>query len=436
MPDISQNEDSAFYKAAPQLQIPPDVQAQLQQYLQRQALSQAMAQRAFSQQPTQFTPGPYSRAVPQGGLQALLQGLTGYLGTKQAQEAQQGAAGVMGNYQKTLAQQLAQLQTGGFEAGLSSADPNVRTQAQAMQKRRDEINKAAGGYMSSGGDTRGAVNAVVGGAPQNYTPPTPLSPVVSQQPGVNGPITAVTNFDKHGIPTMNLDSRSNVNVNNSGELATTAALGKEVPDVLKTRQKDATDAQESILNASKMIELARDPQILAGAGSTPALFLASIGARFGITGPDAATKTQELLALQAKQTLAASTILKGAISDKEKPFLEAASSGSVNWTPETIQHLAALSIAQNHNKLVQAVQSWKGAASMPGAEQGAAMFPLPPINYNLPEGMDFQEKPGGFLAYGGIRQNPNPRPMAVPSAPKGSVQNPYTPEELKKLLGQ
>ena len=194
--------------------------------------------------------------------------------------------------------------------------------------------------------------------------------------------------------------------------------------------------QEALSNASQIIQIARDPQFISGVSAKPELFFSALAAKFNLTGPDAAAKTQAMLGLFAKNTLAASKDLKGSISEKEYPFLEAASSGSITWTPEALQHLAALATAANHNKLLNGLEQWEGAAGKnPRAQQ---MWPLPPISHTLPEGLDFKEGPRGRISYQGILQNPNlVKTPTAPGAPTGpSKIDPnkvYTLDELRQM---
>ena len=179
-------------------------------------------------------------------------------------------------------------------------------------------------------------------------------------------------------------------------------------DVMKASREQVIQGKTALDNAQQLYGLAKDPEVIAGAAAGPSGVLAAFGAKLGITGPDAAAKTQIMLGLQAKQTLQASKDLKGAISDKEKPFLEAASAGQINWTPEALQHLAGLTMATAHNAILTGTQQHQSAGTVTGAEEISKLYPMPPIQYQLPGGEAmWKQQPGGRVQYNGTYSTGN-----------------------------
>ena len=130
-----------------------------------------------------------------------------------------------------------------------------------------------------------------------------------------------------------------------------------------------------------------------------------------------------MLGLMAKDTLEASKKLKGAISDKEKPFLEDASAGRISWTPEALQHLAGITIAASHNAMLNAAQQHSGARSVTGADEISKLYPLPPFSYGMDPDM-FPETQFGRVRYQGAYSSQGGVPdRPGVSAPKPTVSN-------------
>lgn len=165
------------------------------------------------------------------------------------------------------------------------------------------------------------------------------------------------------------------------------------------------DATQGRQQAEQIMTLAKDPAVITGFGAGIETGVAALSAKLGFSGPDAPAKTQALLSALAANTLEASRDLKGAISDKEKPFLEEAKSGKITYTPQAIQHLAGLALAVSHNKTLNAVRQWNGTVQGIPDEglksQASSMYPLPPLgNYTLDPKL-FPETAEGRVRYQG-----------------------------------
>jgi hypothetical protein len=332
---------------------------------------------------------------------------TGYYGNKAATEADQASTGVrqrFSNDQSAAMQKLQGLPEEQF-IGQSATSPFPLIQQERkriMDARQKRVDAAIGPL------TRTNANLGIGLARTGQFPdsiPASPAPQISQVPGPDGKmIPFVTNTGDYGRQTGSFGPPGTT-INNmpaaKGETAAAVALGGKVPEVAEASRKEAIDALEKLQNYNQIYTLSKDPALISGFLANPATGLASFGAKMGITGPEAAAKTQEMLTLMAKQTLAASSILKGAISDKEKPFLEQASSGGITYTPEAIARIAQLSAAVEHNKLMRARTQHYGAVSRPGAEGAAQMYPFPDMTHTLPgTEADFPDNNGVVSAAG------------------------------------
>lgn len=408
-----------------QYQLPPDYEAEIDSLRKRQELMQALAMQQFQPRQTQMVSGI---AVKQSPLAMGLRALSGVLAQRNAKAAQDEQKGVYSKFQQEGEQELQALQ------GLSPQEAIIKAmtargmparaygaQLLAQQKADEELRREIG-KIAGKDNPEGAVKYLQGKNTQAPIPPaTPWEPVQAI-PGVPGgygqrdPRTGKTDWKFEPKATS-------VTVDTAGEIAATKALGGKVPEVLESARQGFIDAQQALQNAQQIEKLAGDPQTVTGFAAGPLGGLSAIGAKMGLTGPDAAAKTQVLLSSLAKQTLEASKTLKGAISDKEKPFLEQASAGALAYTPEALQHLARLTTAVSHNRMVQARQQWLGATSVPGAQAGAAMYPLPPWGTHGLDPKMFQEMPGDQVKYIGE------------VTPTSGTQKPLTLDEYLKKQG-
>jgi hypothetical protein len=191
---------------------------------------------------------------------------------------------------------------------------------------------------------------------------------------------------------------------------------KKVGDVLESSRNAQIQSIQARQSSEQLLALAKDPEVITGFGAGPLGGLQALSAKLGFTGEDAAAKTQALVSTIAAQTLEASKELKGAISEKEKPFLEQAKAGSMNYTPQALQHLANLSMAVAHNTSIRARQQWESASRVTGANEIAKMYPQPELGSWEP-GPEFASNPDGTIRYnpGLTPADANGRPQ--PAAP-------------------
>lgn len=184
-------------------------------------------------------------------------------------------------------------------------------------------------------------------------------------------------------PKINVTATANADAGHKGAVAASEALGKKVPDVLSEARQTVIEGQKAIQDAQQLYQLASSPNLITGFGAGPRAGLASLSTALGFTGPEAASQTQAALSAMANQTLNQVRRLPGAITEKERPFLEKAAAGQLEYTPETLRHLAGLAMATSHNAVLEAFKQYGGAISIPGADVGAQMYPLPEVSYSM-----------------------------------------------------
>ena len=428
--------------------LPAEYQAELDAAQRKALLAQLLVKQSMGFKGAESSGPVASRTSP---LAWLANAATGYLGNSALADSNKASSDVKIRYQKDQQGAMSQLLglpiADQLRQGMASPYPQVQSYAKNLQTSREKRIEAGVRAAGEGGDTKGALRIADTGDLSGYTPPERPEPFIGSTPGPNGQaLPTVTNFDKFGNPTLHITpGGQTINIDNAGENAAVKALGAKVPDVAENSRKEAIDALDKINNYNQIYKLASDPATITGFAAGPTLGLSAIGAKLGFTGPDAASKTQALMTMMAKQTLAASSMLKGAISDKEKPFLEQASSGGMGYTPEAIRHLAQLSAAIEHNKLFSAFDQYKGAIGQPGAEGAAAMYPFPSITHELPgatseEAAQYTEAPYGRVKFegrlssgmAGGKPAVKEAPTATPPPANGKA---YTLEEFQRYFG-
>jgi hypothetical protein len=202
---------------------------------------------------------------------------------------------------------------------------------------------------------------------------------------------------------------------NVGDTADKIAMNQS-GEVLKNAREQVLDAQQGLSESRRLMALASDPSIASGFTAGPEGMFQAIAAKLKLDPKNAAAATQALVSGIAAQTLEASKELKGSISEKEKPFLEQARAGQIQYTPEALQYLAGLSMAVNHNRLLNAVQQHSSAASIPGGDLISKLHPLPALgSWEMPENL-FAETVNGRVRYRGTPVNPQPgKPAGTPT---------------------
>jgi hypothetical protein len=433
--------DATIPKPAPN-PLPPELEAQLAEILRRRQMSQMFMQQGLqgANQPTQYTPGPYGQAV-KGGIAPLAQALQVYMGRKGLAEADQKVGQIGVQAEQDRQRQMRELMgmsdpQAAQQYGMSSSNPMVRAFTEQIMKRRHESAQNAGKVLGDYGDPSAAMDALrTDTVPSGYQPKPLPALRLGQIPGPNGPLNYGVTQNRKGEQSIHGLGGQTINVDSKVDLKGKSVALEHQPKVLETARQTALDALEGRRQAEQIMTLAKDPSVISGFGANPQLGLAALAAKMGWAPNEAPAKTQALMSGIAAQTLEASKELKGAISEKEKPFLEEAKAGRIAYTPEALQHLAGISMALNHNRYLNAVQQYNSALTVEGGEETGKLFPMPQMGvYNMPK-EQFPETVNGRVRF----NSPLVAPQAAPpQKPIGSM----TPEEkaaeiarLRKQLG-
>jgi hypothetical protein len=441
--------------------MPFDLEAQNQEIMQKRALQQALAQRALAPQQGQMI-GKHYVGPGLGGIisalgnaavsrfagaqadaaqksldanrgQQLSSELRSYLDQRsgapgQVMNDQQAAALMQGDQAPQLAEPVQANPREAIVRAMSSRLPELQAIGKAdfgSLNRKPEFKD----HLTQDGTL---VRVGEGGEVKtlgNFAKPKDKfsDPYMGQ--GADGqPILLKRNLATNEVEPVDKGVKVTTNVDTKGELAALQAGGKQVPEVLAKSRDDIMNAQSTLQSAQRLEALAKDPAVKVGFAAGPAGVLNSLSTALGLTGPDAAAKTQAVMSEMANQTLNQVKRLPGAITEKERPFLEQAAAGKLDYTPEAIQHLAGLAQMAAHNIIIAANEQYNGALRFPGAGEVSAMYPLPPIHHTLdPE--KFKEGARGRVSFSDAYSGGGAGSKGNSSALRGSAENPLTYEE-------
>lgn len=278
---------------------------------------------------------------------------------------------------------------------MASGNPMVRAMAQAelkalreaqekeAERKRLLATEAAKLYGDKGATQQGLRTLQT----QTIEPDAPIPEAPAPQ------LTFPQTPDGKTIPfTTNIDPKTGKKIGTAGSLgsetkimlpsdkkesAAAVALGGDVPKVLRESTEGAQKAIQALDSAGRILDTLKDPAVITGAFAEPRLFLAKVGDLLGLEGSADIGKTQGLMSELANQTLAAVRRLPGAITEKERPFLEMAAAGKLDYSPEAIRRLAEIAQVVSHNELLHYVKQYDAAAAQPGVGSSAGMYPFP-----------------------------------------------------------
>ena len=326
---------------------------------------------------------------------------------------------------------------------MASGNPMVRALAQAELKamreaaekeaeRKRQLTEAAARLYGEKGATQQGLQTL---QTQTIDPSLPIP--AAPEPQLAFPQTP----EGKTIPfTTNIDPKTGKRTGTAGSLgsetrivlpetkkeaAAAVALGGEVPKVLRESMEGAQKSIQALDSAGRILDTLQDPAVITGAFAEPRLFLAKIGDLMGLEGTKDIGKTQGLMSELANQTLSAVRRLPGAITEKERPFLEMAAAGKLDYTPEAIKRLAEIAQVAAHNELMQYVKQYDAAARQPGVGDSSSMYPFP-------KGWRFQPNEKTMEPQGAESDLWRMRPQATP-APAATTQDALTPAEQKRL---
>ena len=191
--------------------------------------------------------------------------------------------------------------------------------------------------------------------------------------------------------------------------------------VLESSREGILGAQKDLNTASRIYELAKDPQVISGFGADKLATISAVGAKLGFNGPEASAKTQALMTDLASTTLAKGQDMKGSFSDKDIEFLKQVSAGNIELNPDTMREVAALAYTAAHNTILNSSKQYSGAAGLTEQTQRAsAMYPMPAINHkNLDPALFADDEATGLMRY----NSPLTQPAASRAPTKGGAVN-------------
>lgn len=334
---------------------------------------------------------------------------------------------------------------------IASGNPMVRALAQAELKavreaaekeaeRKRQLAEAAARLYGEKGATQQGLQTL---QTQNIDPNLPIAPAPEPQ------LTFPQSPEGKSVPfTVNTDPKTGKRTGTAGSLgsetrivlpeakkeaAAATALGGEVPKVLRETMEGAQKSIQVMDSASRILDTLQDPAVITGAFAEPRLFLAKVGDLLGLAGSKDIGKTQGLMSELANQTLSAVRRLPGAITEKERPFLEMAAAGKLDYSPDALRRLAEIAQVVAHNELMQYVKQYDAAARQPGVGESAGMYPFP-------KGWRFQPNEKTMEPQGEGSDLWRMRPQsAAPAAPDPTGLTPAEQkrlEELRKRYGR
>lgn len=262
----------------------------------------------------------------------------------------------------------------------------------------------------TGYDPKSKVVAALGGGvtqlkpeqKEDWTDPYEMNvsgrPLLVRRNKVNNEVVAISNGQ-----VINIDTQGNkAAIENSAKL-------------LGPLREQMQTSRGMIETGNRILQLSKDPQVLQGFGAGAGVGVASLAAKLGFSGPDAAAKTQALMKDMASNALEAGQKMKGSFSDADILFLKEASAGNINLTPEAIQHAAGLAMMAGHNTLMDSMTQFEAVKKTPGTEALANQYPRPRMGrYTLPKDL-FDVDEGNYATFRSPLQT-------APKSPAGTAQ--------------
>ena len=414
--------------------LPPEYQAQLVEAQRRQAMAQALLQRSMGFQGAQ-SQGPV--AAKTSPLTWMANSLSGYLAQQAGDKASKDVLGVQQRYAGDEVKELERLQglpeDQRLLQGQRSTFPRAQALAKALQDQRAKRLEMFG-QATKEVDPGAAANAAISGQlPGSYQAPAP-KPITEAKMSDGTPY--LVSAGAKGTTTPHFPPKgTNVNIDQTAETAATKAIYGKLPERMEAVTGAAKKAIETAQSAERISALVKDPATITGFGAGPLAGLAGLGAKLGLNGPDAAAKTQALMSELANQTLANVSRLPGAITEKERPFLEMAAAGQISFTAEAIARLADIAKVSAHNTLMGSMREYNSIVSDPAAASAARMWPFP-------KGWNFQVDPAKYQETGtdtnlyryiGGNGTPLENPAKVAARPTAPTAGTLSPQEAAEL---
>jgi len=419
--------------------LPPEYLAEIDAANKKRMIAQLLQKQALG---FQGAPTGGKVAAKTSPLAWMANAASGYLGAS----ADSAGAGAVRNVQnRALADQKAEgaaLLAAPEDQQLAQAQAGKFPQTQALGKLLyDRKVKQMEGFSGAvkGVDPAAAANTfLTGKLPTGpYTPPA-IPGEESKLDAQGNPYLRTTN-QRGEVGVHYAPKDRNITVDNTGESAAAKAVGAKIPERYAEVTGAAKAAVAEMEGAKRIKALLADPATITGFGANPASWLANLGAKLNLTGPDAAIKTQALFSELASQTLNNVKRLPGAITEKERPFLADAAAGRIEWTPQALQRLADISEMSGHNQLTELLTEYQSLGTLPQANSSGA-----PQAWPFPKGWNFTADPKKYTEIGPNRYRYNEE-ASSPAKPAAVAVNPaslpppkngraYSLEEVRQLF--
>lgn len=205
---------------------------------------------------------------------------------------------------------------------------------------------------------------------------------------------------------------TNVNIDTQGNKFALEATGK----VLEGARDSIIKANQARQTSERIYNLSKDPQVMQGFGAGVGVGLQAVASKLNLVGPEGVAKTQALMTDLAAQTLARGEQMKGTFSDKDIVFLKQVSAGSIELTPEVIQHVAGLSMSAAHNTIMDSTQQYNSATNVQGAGEITKLYPIPPRRYSIPDDGKFTHGDDGRITFNSPLGNNVAKPAVLDEA--------------------
>ena len=416
--------------------LPPEYMAEIDAANKKRMLAQLLQKQALS---FQGAPTGGRVAAKTSPLAWLANAATGYLG---ASADSAGASNIRNTQNRAFTDQKAEgaaLLAAPGDKQDAMAQAGKFSQTQALGKLLyDRRVKQMDGFAASvkDADPAAAANAyLTGKLPSGTYSERAIPNEESKLDAQGNPYLRTTNR-KGEAGVHYAPKASTITVDNVGENAAAKAVGAKIPERYAEVVNGAKSAIAGMETSKRIQALLADPATITGFGANPVAWVANLGAKLQITGPDAAQKTQALFSELASQTLDNVKRLPGAITEKERPFLADASAGRIEWTPQALQRLADISEMAGHNQLVMLHGDYQSLGSMPQAQSSGA-----PQAWPFPRGWDFTADPKKYTEIGQNRYRYNETPAVPPAAqvnpkalPPPANGKAYSLDEVRRLF--
>ena len=188
---------------------------------------------------------------------------------------------------------------------------------------------------------------------------------------------------------------TNVNVNSSTNFdkKQDEFMAKETSEIAKKARNDVESSVGALKNSQNLLKLLDSGDMFTGAGAEIKLNVARVASALGMKDYDPKiTNTQAVVSQLANATLDTVKRLPGAITEKERPFLEQAAAGQITWTPETLQRLALINQAAQHNSVLQSMNDYRNANDRMGDYKN--LHAMPTFNYKMDPRLQYNEETG------------------------------------------